>query len=148
MFFGLCNSPATFQNMMNDIFIMETNEGWILIYIDDILIFLKRKEELQKLTLRVLKKLQENDLFANLDKCTFETTEVDYLGMIISENQIKMDPAKLEEIKNWPSPTTVERRVCDKRRKCERLWSELYKHLKHPTTLSTIKFKGGRDNPL
>ena len=51
---------------MNDIFIMETNEGWILIYIDDILIFSKRKEELQKLTLRVLKKLQENDLFANL----------------------------------------------------------------------------------
>jgi len=43
---------------------------------------------------------------------------------------------------------TAEKRVCDKRRKCERLWSELYKHLKHPTTLSTIKFKGGRDNPL
>jgi len=107
MFFGLCNSPATFQNMMNDIFIMETNEGWILIYVDDILIFSKRKEELQKLTLRVLKKLQENDLFANLDKCTFEATEVDYLGMIITENQIKMDPAKLEGIKDWPSPTTV-----------------------------------------
>jgi len=85
--------------MMNDIFIMETNEGWILIYIDDILIFSKRKEELQK--------LQENDLFANLDKCTFEATEVDYLEMIICENQIKMDPAKLEGIKNWPSPTTV-----------------------------------------
>jgi len=107
MFFGLCNSPATFQNMMNDIFIMETNEGWILIYIDDILIFSKRKKELQKLTLRVLKKLQENDLFANLDKCTFEATEVDYLGMIISEDQIKMDPAKLKEIKDWPSPMTV-----------------------------------------
>jgi len=107
MFFGLCNSPATFQNMMNDIFIMETNEGWILIYIDNILIFSKRKEELQKLTLWVLKKLQENDFFTNLDKCTFEATEVDYLWMIISENQIKMDPAKLEEIKNWPSPMTV-----------------------------------------
>jgi len=51
MFFGLCNSPATFQNMMNDIFNMETNEGWILIYINDILIFSKRKEELQKLIL-------------------------------------------------------------------------------------------------
>jgi len=100
MFFGLCNSPATFQNMMNDIFIMETNEGWILI-------FSKKKEELQKLTLWVLKKLQENNLFANLDKCTFEATDVDYLGMIISENQIKMDPAKLEGIKNWPSPTSV-----------------------------------------
>jgi len=47
MFFGLCNSPATFQNMMNDIFLMETNEGWILIYIDDILIFSKEKEDLQ-----------------------------------------------------------------------------------------------------
>jgi len=51
MFFELCNSPATFQNMMNDIFLMETNEGWILIYIDNILIFSKEKEDLQKLTL-------------------------------------------------------------------------------------------------
>jgi len=107
MFFGLCNSPATFQNMMNDIFLIETDEGWILIYIDDILIFSKEKRDLQKLTLRVLKKLQDNNLFVNLDKCTFEAKEVDYLGMIISENQIKMDPAKLEGIRDWPTPTTV-----------------------------------------
>jgi len=107
MFFGLCNSPATFQNMMNNIFLMETNEGWILIYIDDILIFSKEKEDLQKLILWVLKKLQENNLFINLDKCTFEAKEVDYLGMIISENQIKMDPAKLEGIRDWLTPTTV-----------------------------------------
>jgi len=107
MFFGLCNSPATFQNMMNDIFLMETDEGWILIYINDILIFSKEKEDLQKLTLRVLKKLQDKDLFVNLDKCTFEAKEVDYLGMIISENQIKLDLAKLEGIRNWPTPTTV-----------------------------------------
>jgi len=98
---------ATFQNMMNDIFLMETDEGWILIYIDDILIFSKEKEDLQRLTLRVLKKLQENNLFVNLDKCTFKAKEVDYLGMIISENQIKMDLAKLEEVRNWPTPTTV-----------------------------------------
>jgi len=51
MFFGLCNSPATFQNMMDDIFLIETDEGWILIYINNILIFLKEKEDLQKLTL-------------------------------------------------------------------------------------------------
>jgi len=54
-----------------------------------------------------LKKLQDNDLFVNLDKCTFEVKEVDYLGMIISENQIKMDLAKLEGIRDWPTPTTV-----------------------------------------
>jgi len=100
MFFGLCNSPVTFQNMMNDIFLIETDEGWILIYIDDILIFSKEKEDLQKLTLRVLKKLQENDLFVNLDKCTFEAKEVDYLEMIVSEKQIKMDLVKLEGIRS------------------------------------------------
>ena len=92
---------------MNDIFLMETNEGWILIYINDILIFSKEKEDLQKLTLRVLKKLQDNDLFVNLDKCTFEAKQVDYLGMIVSKNQIKMDLAKLEGIRDWPTPTTV-----------------------------------------
>jgi len=54
-----------------------------------------------------LKKLQDNDLFVNLDKCTFEAKEVNHLGMIVSENQIKMDPAKLEGIRDWPTPTTV-----------------------------------------
>jgi len=107
MLFRLYNSLAIFQNMMNDIFLMETDEGWIFIYINDILIFSKEKEDLQKFTLRVLKKLQENNLFVNLDKYTFEAKEVDYLGMIVSENQIKMDPAKLEGIRDWPTPTTV-----------------------------------------
>ena len=51
MFFGLFNSPAIFQNMMNDIFLIETDEGWILIYINNILIFSKEKEDPQKLTL-------------------------------------------------------------------------------------------------
>jgi len=54
-----------------------------------------------------LKKLQKNDLFVNLDKCTFKVKEVDYLGMIVSENQIKIDLAKLEGIRNWPALTTV-----------------------------------------
>jgi len=54
-----------------------------------------------------LKKLQDNNLFVNLDKCTFEAEEVDYLGMIVSENQIKMDLAKLKEIRDWPTPITV-----------------------------------------
>ena len=92
---------------MNDIFLIETDEEWIFIYINNILILLKEKEDLQRLTLWVLKKLQENDLFVNLDKCTFEVKEVDYLEIIISKNQIKIDLAKLEGIRNWPTPTTV-----------------------------------------
>src|SRR6202023_2410653 len=107
MFFGLCNSPATFQNMMNDILREEINEGWLLVYMDDILIFTPDRSKLNYYTRRVLRKLQENDLFLNLDKCTFDVEEIDYLGMIVRENQIKMDPTKLAGIAEWPIPTTV-----------------------------------------
>ena len=107
MYFGLCNSPATFQNMMNDILRDEINEGWLLVYMDDILIFSPDKSKLNNYTCRVLKKLQDNDLFLNLDKCTFNVEEIDYLGMIICENQIKMEPAKLAGIANWPVSTSV-----------------------------------------
>jgi hypothetical protein len=78
-----------------------------LVYMDDILIFSKDREKLEELTLQVLKKLHENDLFLNLDKCIFDVEEVDYLGMIVSEDQIKMDPIKLAGIANWPTPNTI-----------------------------------------
>ena len=91
MFFGLCNSPATFQNMMNDIFFVELEEGWMLIYMDDILIFTDTEEKLEQMTKKVLKKLQENDLYLNLDKCVFNVKEVEYLGMMIKENSIMME---------------------------------------------------------
>jgi hypothetical protein len=107
MFFGLCNSPGTFQTMMNQIFVLETAEGWLLIYMDDLLIAAETLEELREKTTRVLKILKENDLFLNLDKCHFEKTEIDYLGMIISENSLKMDPTKINGIKNWEAPKTV-----------------------------------------
>ena len=104
MFFGLCNSSVTFQNMINDIFAEEINEEWVLVYIDNILIFLDNKPTLWKNTFHILKKLKENDLYCNLDKCTFEVNEVNYLGMIILENQIKMDLMKLAGIWDWPTP--------------------------------------------
>jgi hypothetical protein len=107
MFFGLCNSPSTFQNMMNNIFVIELKDGWILIYMDDILIFSKDLNNLRQKMLNVLKKLQNNDLYLNLDKCVFKAKEVEYLGMIIRENKITMDPTKLAGIANWPTPVTV-----------------------------------------
>ena len=107
MFFGLCNSPPTFQNMMDEIFLMETQEGWIIIYMDDILIFSKNRKELEINTQRVLQKLKDNDLFLNIDKCVFNAEEVEYLGMVIRENQIKMEKTKLEGIINWPMLMTV-----------------------------------------
>ena len=74
---------------------------------DDMLLFSKDKEELETNILQVLKKLRENDLFLNLDKCAFCIEEVEYLGMIISENKISMDKTKLAGILNWPVLTTI-----------------------------------------
>jgi hypothetical protein len=83
MFFGLCNSLATFQAMMNNIFLDMLNEGWVIIYMDDILIFSKDPEEHRKQTLRVLKRLREHNLFLKAEKCKFDVAEVEYLGLII-----------------------------------------------------------------
>ena len=106
-FFGLCNMPSTFQAMMDEIFIEELNDGWLLSYIDDILIFSKTLEEDTARTRQVLQKLKKNDLYLNLEKCAFGVTQCDYLGLIIRENEIAMDPTKLEGIAKWPTPTTV-----------------------------------------
>ena len=72
MLFGLQNSPATFQAMMDDYFRDMIDEGWITIYMDDILIHAKMKEELQEKTKRVLKQLKEHDLYLKPEKCKFK----------------------------------------------------------------------------
>ncbi|THH07106.1 hypothetical protein EW145_g3606 [Phellinidium pouzarii] len=107
MFFGLCNSPATFQMFMNDIFRIIITEEAILIYMDDILIFSDNLEDLRRKTNRVLKVLQDNDLFLKPEKCVFEVQEVEFLGMILRPDNIHMDPVKLAGIQQWPEPHTV-----------------------------------------
>ena len=90
MFFRLTNSPATFQTMMNDIFQELVMEGTVVVYIDDILIFMETLEQHREVTCRVLKLLEENQLYLKLDKCEFEKTQVEYLGVIISHNSVEM----------------------------------------------------------
>src|SRR5271168_4438783 len=99
MFFGLCNSPATFQAMMDEIFWDMKHKHWIIIYMDDIFIFSRTKEENIIYTRRVLQQLRDNDCYLKPEKCTFWATEVEYLEFLISENQLRMDPVKLEGIK-------------------------------------------------
>ena len=101
MFFGLCNSPATFQAMMNEIF------KDIVIYMDDILIFSRNCEEHTERTKCILQCLQEHDLYLKAEKCKFKVQEVEFLGMIIKPDEIAMDLTKLAGIKNWPEPTNV-----------------------------------------
>ena len=107
MFFGLMNSPTTFQAMMDDYFEDLINKGGIVIYMDDILIHAKTKEHLMRRTKQVLEQLKKHNLYLNIDKCFFEKEEVEYLGCVISHDTIKMDPIKLSGIRDWPPPTTV-----------------------------------------
>ena len=91
MYFGLCNSPTTFQAMMNEIF--ADMDDVVVVYINDLMIFTKteNKAEHDKIVLEVLRCLKENNLFVKPKKCTFRATEVDFLGMIVRHNGIKMD---------------------------------------------------------
>ncbi len=92
MFFGLTNSPATFQMMMNTIFRTEVAQGWLSVYMDDITIHTKRENdetEQQHLerhrlyTHHMLHKLEQNDLYLKPEKCDFKQREIDYLGVIV-----------------------------------------------------------------
>jgi hypothetical protein len=107
MFFGMCNSLATFQAMMDDIFMTMIDNRLVIVYMDNILIFADTKEELERITKLVLEKLQEHDLFLKAKKCEFCQTRIEYLGMIIEEGKISMDAVKLGGIREWPVPTTL-----------------------------------------
>jgi hypothetical protein len=107
MTFGLCNAPATFQTFMDTQFADIITTGHVVIYLDDILIFAETITELTRLTHRVLQRIQDLDLFLRPTKCSFNQTSVEYLGLIISEGEIRMDPVKLKAIQDWPLPCTV-----------------------------------------
>ncbi len=105
MFFRLTNSPATFQWMMNDIFHDLIGEGKVTIYLDDILIFSKDLNEHRQIVKRILQRLRKNKLFLKAEKCKFKVLETEYLGVIISEDSVRMHPVKIAGIAEWSTPT-------------------------------------------
>ena len=107
MFFGLCNSPATFQSMMNHIFRDLIDQGVVVVYMDDILIFTRDLEQHRKITEQVLQILQEHDLYLKPEKCEFEVTSIEYLGLVIGHNSVQMDKVKVKGVLEWPTPTKV-----------------------------------------
>jgi len=108
MFFGLTNSPATFQTMIDDIFQDEVAQGWLRIYMDDMIIATEDDEVLHELRINhILDKLKKFDLFLKPKKCKFHQRKVEYLGVLIGNGTVKMDPIKVQGIANWPTPQTV-----------------------------------------
>jgi len=108
MFFRLTNSPATFQMMMNAIFREEVHEGWLIIYMDDMLIATDDNPTYhRKCVHHVLTKLTQFDLFLKPEKCVFEQKRIEFLGVILQHGTIHMDPTKTQGVADWPQPTTV-----------------------------------------
>lgn len=107
MFFGLTNSPATFQAMMDTIFKDLILEKKILVYMDDILIFSPNIEEHRKMVWEVLRRLRKHHLYLKLEKSAFETSQTDFLGIIVGDGQARMDPAKTKAIDEWPAPRNL-----------------------------------------
>ena len=107
MFFGLSNSPATFQRFMNNSFKDMIAKGWLIVYMDDMLITTANEQENIERTKRVLQRMKELDLHLKLKKCKFGVKEVDILGLILWPGEITMDPTKLSGIAEWPIPTKV-----------------------------------------
>ena len=92
---------------MNNIFEDMIDAGQVVVYLDDILIFSEDLMTLNELSSEVLKRLKKFDLYLKREKCSFAQTSIEYLGIIISEGQIRMDLAKVKGITDWPTPRTV-----------------------------------------
>ena len=105
MYFGLTNSPTTFQTMMNDLFRDLINQGDTATFIDDILVATDIEEGHDELVEEVLKRLEENDLFVKPEKCKWKVREVEFL--VIRPRGVEMQKEKVEGVLNWPAPRNV-----------------------------------------
>jgi hypothetical protein len=106
MSFGLMNAPAYFMYLMNKVF-MEYLDKFVVVFIDDILIFSKTEEEHDTHVRLVLEKLRAHQLYAKFSKCEFWLTVVAFLGHVISTGGVLVDPGKVKDVLDWMTPTIV-----------------------------------------
>ena len=107
MFFGLTNSPAMFQAMMNELLRDLINTGKVAAFIDDVIIRMETEEGHEELVAEVIKRLEENDLYIKLEKCRWKVREVGFLGVVIGPERIKMEEEKVKGVLEWPIPKYV-----------------------------------------
>ncbi|WVZ52217.1 hypothetical protein U9M48_003299 [Paspalum notatum var. saurae] len=105
MSFGLTNAPAFFMYMMNSVFMNEPDK-FVVVFIDDILVYSKNEEEHEDHLRTVLTRPREHQLYAKFSKCAFSLREVSFLGHILSEKGVAVDPSKVEDVPNWKQPET------------------------------------------
>jgi hypothetical protein len=106
MYFGLTNAPSYFMYLMNSVFMPELDK-FVVVFIDDILVYSKNEAEHTKHLHTVLQRLRDHQLYAKLSKCEFWLKEIKFLGHTISQDGVSVDPEKVQEVMNWKPPTTV-----------------------------------------
>jgi len=107
MYFRLCNSPGTFQRMMNSIFWELLHEGILANYMDNFIIPAKTMEELEERMIRFLKIAEKHNLCFKQSKCDFSIEEISILGVIVGKGQVKMEQEKIKVVKEWKTPIRV-----------------------------------------
>jgi len=104
MFFGMTNSPATFQAMMNEILRDMINKGKVVAFVDDVLVGMEIKEGHDEIVEEMLKQLEENDLYVKPEKCVWKVRKIGFLGVIIGPNGIEMEKEKVDGVLSWLEP--------------------------------------------
>ena len=142
--FGLKNAPAVFQSFINSV-LRPFLEKFVILYLDDILIFSNTLEEHHNHVRQVLEKLIENNLYAKLSKCEFDKDKVEFLGHVISGKGISTDPNKIKSIEEWPVPKSVKDvqrfvGLCNYYRRFVENFANIAKPL-HQLTKKNIKFE-------
>ena len=102
MFFGMTNSLATFQAMMNKILRDLINEGKVAAFVDNVLVGMEMEEGHDEIVKEILRKLEENDLYIKLEKYVWKTRKIGFLGIVIGPNGIEMEKEKVEGVLSWP----------------------------------------------
>jgi len=107
MFFGMTNSPVTFQGMINKILRDMINKGKVAAFVDNVLIGTETKEEHDEIMKEVLRRLEKNDLYMKPEKCAWKVQKVNFLRVVMGQETIEMEKNKVVGVLNWPVPKTV-----------------------------------------
>ena len=107
MFFGLTNSPATFQAMINELLRDLINMGKVAAFIDNVIVETKIEEEHDEIVAEIIKRLEENNLYVKPEKCKWKVREVGFLGVVIGPDGIKMEEKKVKGVLDWLTPKCV-----------------------------------------
>jgi len=107
MFFGMTNSPATFQAIMNEILRDMINEGKVVAFVDNVLVGTETEEGHDEIVEEVLKRLEENDLYIKPEKCMWKVQKIRFLEVVIGPDGIEMEKEKVDGVLSWPEPKNM-----------------------------------------